>query len=100
VYVAAVVLLAATVSVVTAVALCGAARCTVERWAEWWTGALPQSAFWRLARARLMPPIDEARLPGELLNRFEGAGGDALFNALRFISPITAPRSPSFPMGP
>lgn len=100
VYVGAVVLLAATVPLLVAIALCGAARCTVERWGAWWTGALPQSAFWRLARARLMPPIDDARLPSELLDRFGADREGALFNALRFVSPITAPRSPSFPMGP
>ena len=101
VYVGAVVLLGATVPVLVAMALCGAARCTVERWTAWWTGILPQSAFWRLARARLMPPVDEARLPAELLVRFLGDRDDALFKALGFVAPITAaPRSSSFPMGP
>lgn len=101
VYVAMVVLLGATVPVLVAIALCGAARRTVERWTTWWTKALPESAFWRVARARLMPPVDEAQLPGELLVRFAGDRDDALLKALGFIAPITAaPRSPSFPMGP
>jgi hypothetical protein len=101
VYVGAVVLLGATVPVLVAIALCGAARRTVERWTAWWTGALPQSAFWRIARARLMPPVDEARLPAELLVRFLGDRDEALFKALEFVAPITAaPRSSSFPMGP
>jgi hypothetical protein len=100
VYVGAVVLLGATVPVLAAIALCGAARCTVERWTAWWTGALPLSAFWRVARARLMSPVDEARLPAELLVRFLGDRDDALFKALSFVAPITASRSSSFPMGP
>ena len=101
VYAGAVVLLGATVPVLVAIALCGAARCTVERWTAWWTKVLPQSAFWRVARARLMPPVDETRLPTELLVRFLGDRNDALFKALVFIAPITAaPRSSSFPMGP
>jgi hypothetical protein len=101
VYAGAVVLLGAAVPVLVAIALCGVARCTVARWAAWWTEALPQSAFWRVARARLMPPLDEARLPAELLVRFLGDRDDALFKALVFIAPITAaPRSSSFPMGP
>lgn len=101
VYVGPVVLLGATVPVLVAVALCGAARCTVERWVAWWTGVLPLSAFWRVGRARLMPPVDETRLPAELLLRFQGARDDALFKALDFIAPISAaPRSSSFPMGP
>ena len=101
VYVGAVVLLGATVPVLVTISLCGAARCTVARWAAWWTEALPQSTFWRVARARLMPPVDETRLPAELLVRFLGDRDDALFKALVFIAPITAaPRSSSFPMGP
>ena len=91
----------AKAAVLVAIALCGAARCTVGRWTAWWTEALPQSTFWRVARARLMPPVDEARLPAELLIRFPGDREDALFKALVFIAPITAaPRSSSSPMGP
>jgi len=100
VYVGVVVLLAATVSVAAAIAVCGAARLTVHRWASWWSGTLPQSAFWRVARARLMPPLDDARLPSALLDRFQGDYEGALLKALRFVAPVTSPSWSSFPMGP
>lgn len=100
VYVGAVVLLAATISVAAAMALSGAARPTVHRWASWWSGTLPESAFWRLARARLMPPLDETRLPGALLDRFQDDRESALLQTLRFVAPVTVPSWSSFPMGP
>jgi hypothetical protein len=70
------------------------ARRTLARWEAWWRGRFVETAFFRAARARFMPPLCEARLPGSLIERFAGAGGDAgadgaLFAALVFVSPIT-----------
>jgi hypothetical protein len=36
-----------------------------------------------------MPPVDEARLPATLLERFRGEGAAPLMALLRFIAPIT-----------
>lgn len=95
VYAAVAVLMA---SVSTWVAACVPRR-TLGRWAAWWCGPFVASAFFRAARARLMPPLDESQLPASLLERFAlGTRGDiepALLGALVFVSPITT-RSPSF----
>src|SRR4249919_1425522 len=45
--------------------------------------------FWRIARARLMPPVDHDRLPVALIERFTGDGAEPLIALLRFLGPIT-----------
>jgi hypothetical protein len=67
------------------------ARRTLARWEAWWGGRFVETAFFRTARARFMPPLDEMRLPGSLIERFVRAGGadGALFATLAFVSPIT-----------
>jgi hypothetical protein len=64
-------------------------RRTVGRWQRWWRERFTASAFWRIARAAFMPPVDEARLPATLLERFRGEGAAPLMALLRFIAPIT-----------
>jgi hypothetical protein len=74
-------------------ALIGVSVRTLQRWRAWWLRTFPQTAFWKSARAQLMPPPDEARLPASLLERFGDAGGDdGLLACLRFLSPITTRR--------
>ena len=36
-----------------------------------------------------MPPIDEAQLPGALIERLAGDAQDRLIGLLRFLSPVT-----------
>ena len=38
---------------------------------------------------RLLPPIDEAQLPGALIERLAGDAQDRLIGLLRFLSPVT-----------
>ena len=64
-------------------------RRTVLRWRLWWRRDFRASAFWQLARAKLMPPVDEARLPAALIERFRGEGVERLMALLRFIAPLT-----------
>lgn len=90
VYVAAVVLLAVVAEQIAV------PRRTRRRWAAWWVSAFTETAFWRVARARLTSPVDASRLPGSLVARFAAAhdGADAaVLRALAFISPITASSS-------
>ena len=71
-------------------ALVNVDRRTVERWRTWWRDAFTATPFWRIARARFMPPADEARLPGELLQRFAGNSlTQRLVALLRFLAPLT-----------
>jgi len=63
---------------------------TLRRWRAWWLGSFVGSAFWRAARGRFAPPVDEAALPGSLLDRFvAGEDRQRLSLVLRFISPLT-----------
>ena len=65
-------------------------RRTVERWRTWWRDAFTATTFWQIARANFMPPADETRLPGVLLERFVGNSLTArLIALLRFLGPIT-----------
>ena len=72
----------------------GVDRRTLERWRRWWLEQFAPSGFWRVARARLVPPIDEAALPWSLLARFTGEGNDPLLGLLRFLSPWSTRRAP------
>ena len=47
------------------------------------------SPFWQIARAAFMPPVDQARLPATLLERFTGDVREQLIALLRFLAPIT-----------
>ena len=64
-------------------------RRTIERWRVWWRKVVPATAFWRNARAAFMPPLDEARLPEALIERFTGDAPDRLIALLRFLAPLT-----------
>lgn len=66
-------------------------RRTLERWRSWWRARFVVTEFWRQARSRLQAPVDAGRLPGSLLERFEGPGEarDPLVLFLRFLSPLT-----------
>ena len=70
-------------------ALTGVSRHTVERWRKWWRERFTATPFWQIARAKLMPPVDTARLPAALIERFTGDDTDRLVALLRFIGPIT-----------
>jgi hypothetical protein len=92
---AAVVVLAASVSALVA---SGVPQRTLGRWLAWWRGAFIRTPFFRVARARLAPALDEAALPGALIERFldrtDVAVESALLRALSFVSPLSA--APSF----
>src|SRR5438552_8267186 len=49
---------------------------TLQRWRAWWLGTFSQTAFWRSARARFAPAVDEQRLPASLLEPFAVMPGD------------------------
>ena len=70
--------------------LFGVSRRTVERWRKWWCEAFAESSFWRIASAAFMPPAEVKRLPGSLLERFEGGAEARLLSLLRFLGPISS----------
>ena len=65
-------------------------RQTVERWRRWWLETFAVSSTWEAGRGRFVPPVDVARLPHDLLERFTGDDQARLTAALRFLSPVTA----------
>ena len=67
----------------------GVDRRTVERWRAWWRDNFTTTPFWRIARAALMPPVDQDRLPAALIERFNGDIAERLVALLRLIAPIT-----------
>jgi hypothetical protein len=73
--------------------LVGVNRRTIARWRSWWRAAFTASSFWRVAAAAFMPPVNEAALPGALLERFAGASAARMLSLLRFLLPITGGRA-------
>jgi hypothetical protein len=70
-------------------ALLNVPRRTLARWRDWWTELFPQTALWRAAGTRVMPPPDLQALPDSLLAAFPGPPAAALLRLLVFISPLT-----------
>jgi hypothetical protein len=67
---------------------------TLKRWRTWWREDFPTTPFWRSMRERFVPPVVTDRLPGSLLERFDGKClADRLVQALRWIAPVTTRRS-------
>ena len=72
--------------------LFGADRLTIARWQSLWSDVFPSTKFWTVAKARFMPPVEEAQLPRSLLEAVEGSVLEAKLQAvLRFLAPITTP---------
>jgi hypothetical protein len=71
----------------------GADRRTIARWQVFWREHFPQTPFWKVARALLVPLAKVAILPYSLVDTFLGrhrrCRGWTLL--LRFLSPITIP---------
>ena len=68
-------------------------RRTIARWQVLWQDQFPQSSFWKVARGFLLPAVEAASLPLELLRRFlHGHDSDPTpgwKGLLGFLSPIT-----------
>ena len=62
---------------------------TIARWRRWWRTTFTTTPFWQIARARFMPPLDQARLPASALERFAGDERERLVALLCFLAPIT-----------
>ena len=70
-------------------------RRTIARWQVFWREHFPQTPFWKIARARLVPTFDVTALPRSLLEAFVHRQDDreGWRNLLCFLSPITMTRA-------
>ena len=69
----------------------GISQRTLERWRAWWLENFADSPFWKTARARFMPRLDEMRLPLSLVDAFHAKQRAGMARLLEFIAPITVP---------
>jgi hypothetical protein len=71
----------------------GADRRTIARWQVFWRQLVPNSPFWKVARARLAPDLDSTALPLALLDAFLRGPEDCdgWERLLRFLAPMTTP---------
>jgi len=71
--------------------LFGADRRTIARWKVFWQEHFPQTPFWKLACARLVPTFEITAFPRSLLKAFLRTEdpSEGWCRLLRFLSPIT-----------
>ncbi len=69
----------------------GADRQTIARWQAFWRELIPQTKFWHVNRARLVPVCEMLALPLSLLNVFvhSDQDRDGWGELLTFLAPIT-----------
>jgi hypothetical protein len=73
----------------------GADRRTLGRWRRWWRESFPASALWRVGKGAFVPPVDESRLPGTLLERFALPGArERLIALLGWLQPLSTRAGP------
>lgn len=74
--------------------LVGVDRTTVERWRVFWQERFPQTIFWCLARARLVPVFEMTAYPISIVEAFLNHFDDwhDWKNLLCFLSPISTTR--------
>ena len=77
--------------------LFGVDKATIARWQAFWRDHIPQTPFWKIARARLVPVFEMVALPRSILEAFlcshDQHQGWAYL--LRFLSPITVRGAPT-----
>ncbi len=65
---------------------------TLQRWRHWWRQLFVLTPLWQAACARFMPPVASDRIPGGLLERFDGTAAESLMRLLIFLTPLTVSR--------
>jgi hypothetical protein len=71
----------------------GADRRTIARWQVFWRERFPQTPFWKIERARLVPIVELVSLPYSLVDAFlrHHPPREGWTLLLRFLSPISVP---------
>ena len=69
-------------------------RRTLEQWRQWWLVIFVESAFWKEARARFLPPLCQRTLPWSLCLSFAvQEQRKRLLELLKFLAPLTTPEA-------
>lgn len=71
--------------------LLGVSRRTIYRWRGFWNERFPQTAFWKAARARLVPVFEITEFPRSFVEAFVSGADDrdGWKKLLLFLSPIS-----------
>jgi hypothetical protein len=71
--------------------LFGTDRRTIARWQVFWCEQFSRTAFWMVARGRLVPRVEMVPVPRSLLDAFLATGDprEGWSRLLLFLSPIT-----------
>jgi len=64
---------------------------TLRRWRHWWQETFVEGGFWKGAKGRFMPPIDETLMPLSLVEVFDAKRPEGMVKLLEFLAPITVP---------
>jgi hypothetical protein len=63
---------------------------TLDRWRTWWIHDFWRTPFWQSMCERMSVPVETARLPQSLLERFDAdTETDRMVQLLRFVSPLS-----------
>lgn len=68
-------------------------RQTIYRWIKWWRQCFVSSPFWRAARGRFIPSVDEGKVAASLLETFVTQDRDveqSIKKLLQFLAPFRA----------
>jgi hypothetical protein len=71
--------------------LAGLEAKTLERWRAWWLETFVASRFWKGAKGRIMPAVDEKLMPLSLVKAFGAQRREGMVKLLEFLAPITVP---------
>jgi len=64
---------------------------TLKRWRAWWLETFVGSGFWKGAKGRFMPLVDEQRVPLSLVEAFRARHREGMVKLLEFLAPLTVP---------
>jgi transposase-like protein len=63
---------------------------TLRRWRRWWRESFVETPFWKAARGRFAPPLEERRLPASLLERCgQRERRQRILQVLAFLAPLS-----------
>ncbi len=62
---------------------------TLKRWRRWWLDVFVKTPFWKAARGRFMPVLNELLMPSCLVESFNADRREGLIPLMCFLAPVT-----------